>query len=116
MCRTLEDYLKFPYRMEIVPDTLEEGYAVSFPELPGCITCGDTMEEALRNAEDAKKVWLQACLEDGIPIPEPDMDFAVSDKEILWIPKPLHKKLLVKAAEEGISADTYGADILSKYA
>lgn len=116
MSRTLEEYCKLPYRMEIVPDTLEGGYAVCYPELPGCITCGDTMEEVLRNAEDAKRVWLEACLEDGIRIPEPEGDFPLPGKEILWIPKPLHNKLTEKASAEGISADEYGTDILSRYA
>ena len=39
---TLNEYMKLPYRMEIVPDTEEGGYAVMFPELPGCVTCGET--------------------------------------------------------------------------
>lgn len=45
---------------------------VSFPELPGCITCGRTVETAVENALDAKKEWIEAALEDGIPIHEPD--------------------------------------------
>ena len=37
---TLNEYMELPYRMEIVPDKEEGGYAVMFPELPGCMTCG----------------------------------------------------------------------------
>ena len=40
MKKTLNDYLKLPYRMEFVRDEAEGGYVVSFPDLPGCITCG----------------------------------------------------------------------------
>ena len=43
---TIEDYMKAPYRMEITPDTEEGGYVVSFPELPGSLSTGDTLEEA----------------------------------------------------------------------
>ncbi|WP_261797461.1 type II toxin-antitoxin system HicB family antitoxin [Dielma fastidiosa] len=41
-------------------------------DLPGCITCGDTVQDAIINAQDAKKAWLEAALEEGIEIYEPD--------------------------------------------
>ena len=53
--RTLEEYMRLPYRMEIIPDTIEGGFAVRFPELPGCLTCADTMEEAVKNAFSSRK-------------------------------------------------------------
>ena len=69
--KTLNEYLKLPYKMEIVPDIDEGGFVVSFPELVGCITCADTLEEALKNAEDAKYEWLIAAIESGADIPVP---------------------------------------------
>ncbi|MCM1333902.1 MAG: type II toxin-antitoxin system HicB family antitoxin [Bacteroides sp.] len=66
--KTLAYYMTLPYKMEIVPDADEGGYAVSFPELPGCVTCADTLEQALKNAEDAKREWLNAALKDGVRI------------------------------------------------
>ncbi len=63
--------MALPYRMEIVPDIDEGGFVVSYPELPGCITCADTIEKALKKAEDAKREWLAAALDDGIEIAEP---------------------------------------------
>ena len=57
--------------MEVIEDPTEGGFVVSFPELPGCITCGQTLENALANALDAKKAWLEAALEDGLVIQEP---------------------------------------------
>lgn len=72
MMQTLNDYLTMNYRMEIVEDKDEGGFVVSFPELPGCITCGETVESAVANALDAKKAWLEAAMEDGIEIHEPD--------------------------------------------
>ena len=67
--KTLNEYLKMPYRMEVVEDPEEGGFVVSYPDLPGCITCGETMESAIANAKDAQKAWLEAALEDGIKIP-----------------------------------------------
>lgn len=63
--KTLNEYLALPYRMELVKDPDEGGFVVSFPDLPGCITCGETLEAAVANAADAKRAWLQAALEDG---------------------------------------------------
>lgn len=59
--KTLDEYLKKPYRMNIKEDKDEGGYVVSFPELPGCITCGETIESAVKNAEDAKKRMAYSC-------------------------------------------------------
>ena len=70
--KTLNDYFTMNYRMEIIEDKDEGGFVVSFPELPGCITCGETVESAVANALDAKKAWLEAAMEDGIEIHEPD--------------------------------------------
>lgn len=60
------------YLLKIVEDKEEGGFVVSYPELPGCITCGETIEIALENALDAKKAWIEATLEEGIKIHEPD--------------------------------------------
>lgn len=63
--------MKLSYKTEINSDTSEQGYVISFPELPGCITCGETLASALANAEDCKREWLTAALEMKISIPIP---------------------------------------------
>ena len=47
--KTLDEYLKMPYRMEIVPDLDEGGFVASYPELPGCLSAGKTIEDAAKN-------------------------------------------------------------------
>jgi predicted RNase H-like HicB family nuclease len=69
--KTLEYYMNLPYRPELLPDPDEDGYVVRYPDLPGCITTGKTKNDALANAEDAKRSWLKAALEDGVKIKEP---------------------------------------------
>lgn len=49
------------------------GYSVEFPDVPGCITQGDTMDEALAMAKDALELVLEEYL-DGKPLPSPDTD------------------------------------------
>lgn len=47
------------------------GYSVDFPDLLGCVTEGDTLEEAIRMAEDALRIYLYSLKEDGEAAPEP---------------------------------------------
>ncbi len=112
--KTLNEYLALPYRMEIVEDCDEGGYVVSFPELPGCITCGETVEAAVANAVDAKREWLAAALEEGITIHEPDDLASYSGQFKLRISKSLHRSLTEHAKREGISMNQYCVYLLSK--
>ncbi len=70
--KTLSEYLALPYHMEIIEDHDEGGYVASFPELPGCLSCGETVSDAIANAMDAKRAWLEAALEEGVSIREPN--------------------------------------------
>ncbi len=58
------------YTVLLTPDPDEGGYTVTVPALPGCITEGDTLEEALANAREAIKCHLEGLALDGEPIPE----------------------------------------------
>ncbi len=50
----------------------EDGaYVAEVPELPGCISDGETYAEALANAEDAVRAWIETARDLGRPIPEP---------------------------------------------
>ena len=69
--KTVDEYMKEPYRMEITPDIEEGGYVISFPDLPGCLTSGETIEKAVQNAEDAKRAWFTVAIEEQIAIPDP---------------------------------------------
>lgn len=46
------------------------GYTVEFPDLPGCVTEGKNLEEAIEMATDAASGWILDELEEGNPIPE----------------------------------------------
>jgi predicted RNase H-like HicB family nuclease len=63
----VKDYYVFPARIFVEAD----GVSVNFPDLPGCLTCGDTEEEALKNAKEALALHLYGMEQDGDPIPEP---------------------------------------------
>lgn len=112
--RTLDDYMAMKYRMEVIEDKDEGGYVVSFPELPGCITCGETVESAIVNAMDAKKTWLEAAIEDGIQIHEPDSLEEYSGQFKLRLPRSLHRSLAEHSKREGISMNQYCVYLLSR--
>ena len=116
--KSIEYYMNLPYRLELVPDIDEGGYAARYPDLPGCITCSDTLEGALDNIIDAKRAWLEAALSDGIEIPEPvkEVDLSqYSGQFKLRMPKSLHRSLSIHARQEGISMNQYCVYLLSKY-
>lgn len=112
--KTIDDYMKKAYRMEIVEDKDEGGLIVTYPDLPGCISCGETIESAVANAIDAKEVWLEAAIEEGIEINEPDSLDDYSGQFKLRIPKSLHKSLAEHSQREGISMNQYCVYLLSK--
>lgn len=67
---SLADYLQLNYPITFYPEP-EGGYTVMIKDLPGCISQGDTLEEAVQNIQEAKEVWLETALEcnDEIPLP-----------------------------------------------
>ena len=99
--KTLEDYMKLNYRLEFEPDEEEGGYVAYFPELPGCITMGDTIEEA-------------AALENAMQIPLPEKKDKYSGQFKLRVPKALHKLLSQHAKQEGISMNQYCVYLLTR--
>lgn len=49
----------------------EDGISIEFPDLPGCLPCAQTQEEAFRNAREALGLHLYGMEQDHDPIPEP---------------------------------------------
>lgn len=64
--------LKYPYILERDDDG---SYCIEYPDLPGCMTCGATIEEAIKMGEDAEGSWISSALQDGSHIPEPKYTF-----------------------------------------
>ncbi|MDO4766092.1 MAG: toxin-antitoxin system HicB family antitoxin [Eubacteriales bacterium] len=112
--KNLNEYLSLAYRMEISEDTSEGGFIVSFPELPGCISSGETIESAIKNIQNAKQEWLSAAIEEGLDIPMPNSSEDYSGQFKLRIPKTLHKKLAENSKKEGISMNQYCLFLLSR--
>ena len=80
-----QSLLSYTVLFEPVP---EGGYIVTVPALPGCVTEGDTLEEAREMAVDAIKCYCESLLKDGEPLPV--------DVEL---PEPVKEKLQVALGE-----------------
>ena len=115
MNKDMKYYEALQYRINIIPDTEEGGFTVSYPELPGCFSCGDTIEEALSNSVDAKREWFAACMEEGLHIPEPAAE-EYSGQFRIRVPKSLHRRISENAKAEGVSMNSYCTFILARYA
>lgn len=59
------------YYRVLVAEDAPRGWSAVFPDLPGCATCGDTLNDALRMALDAAAGWIETTAEHGEAIPAP---------------------------------------------
>lgn len=108
---------KPPYPFEayshiISPISREDGggFLITFPDLPGCMSDGETEAEAVANGKDAFKAWVAARKDAAKEIPEPlyrpDTVPEVSGKFVTRLPKSVHAKLAERAKAEGVSLNT----------
>jgi len=102
MKKDLDYYLKLPYTIELIPDS-EQGWFVRIKELRGCMSQGNTVQEAYEMIQDAMRGWLEVAIEDNIPIPEPAPDEDYSGKFVVRLPRSLHRQLAQTAEREGVS-------------
>jgi len=113
MVKDLDYYMALSYKVEVIEDKEEGGFALHCPELPGCITYADTLEHGFKMIQDAKLCWFTACLEDGVEIPEPSNLEDYSGQFRLRMPRSLHKNLAERSRREGISMNQLCIYLLS---
>lgn len=102
------------YMHEMTPLSEEDGggFMITFPDLPGCMSDGETIEEAIANGRDAFNACISAMVDMGRPVPPPSarpvelMELEASGKFIMRVPKGLHARLAARAKREGVSLNT----------
>src|SRR5580700_9406549 len=67
--------MRYPIAIEIGTETA--AYGVVVPDLPGCFSAGDTLDEAVTAAEEAAAAWIDATLDTGGAVPTPSSIEAV---------------------------------------
>lgn len=111
--KDLSYYLNLKYPFTVSQDSTGS-YLVEYPDLNGCFSCGDTLEDAIAMAEDAKLAWFETALENNIIIPLPKQLDNFSGNIKLRVPKSLHHSLSKNAKREGVSMNQYCVYLLSK--
>ncbi len=66
------------YPIAIEPGSSTVAFGVIVPDLPGCFSAGDTLDEAMAGAEEAVAAWVDAALDSGQAIPPPTRLDAIS--------------------------------------
>ena len=111
--KSLEHYLSLRYPVTLVPEA-EGGYTALIPDLPGCISVGETPEEALAMIEDARRLWIKTAFENNEEIPLPQSERSYSGRLLLRMPRSLHRRLAEGAAREGVSLNQYIVALLQE--
>lgn len=81
-------------RYTVIVEKVQSNYSAYVPDLPGCVTTGETVDEVLVNMQEAIAVHLKTMEELGIPIPEPTTlpDVLLSDGEFRLIEPYDHRR------------------------
>lgn len=101
-----EKVLDYPFKVRHLSKEEGGGYLIEYPDLPGCMSDGETIDEAIENGRDAVLCWVSAAKESGRTIPKPGSLEKHSGKWVQRVPKSIHLQLVEKAEEEGVSLNT----------
>ena len=106
--KSLEYYLGLDYPVELTHEPDDGGYwAAEIIDLPGCVSHGDTPEEAIENLNEAKRLWIEDHLANGYAVPEPVEARGFSGRVLLRLPQSVHYRLSRDAAREGVSLNSH---------
>ncbi len=105
--------LDYPVELSRWDESEESYWVAEIPDLPGCVADGDTPDEAVESLEEAKRLWIEARLENGHPVPEPTDTRGYSGRLLLRMPRSLHRKLAAQSRREGTSLNMYVVSLLS---
>ena len=106
------------YEIRIYPKIADDGstyWTAIYPSIPECIGGGDTVEEAIRDAEENLAVYLEFLEEEGKKIPEDDYKTEYSGKIALRVSKSTHRKIAEMSENEGISINLLLNNAIENY-
>jgi len=109
---TLDEYLHLEYPFNVLADP-DGGYVIEFPDLKGCLTQTDSLDDVAPMAEEARSLWIEAAYEHSIDIPLPSYPEEYSGKFVVRLPRSLHRRLAESAGREGVSLNQYVVMLLS---
>lgn len=102
------------YPIKVFYSEEDKGFIAVIPDLPGCSAFGETEDEAIKQVKIAQELWIKTAKREGRKIPRPSSEVVYSGKILARTPKSLHKALMEKAKEEGVSLNQFIVYLLSK--
>ncbi len=102
------------YPIKVFYSEEDKGFIAVITDLPRCSAFGETEEEAIREVKVAEGLWIKTARKEGRKIPVPSQEDAYSGKILARTPRSLHKALMEKAKEEGVSLNQLVVYILSR--
>lgn len=105
---------EYPFTIHELTRDDGAGFLIEFPDLPGCMSDGETVEEAIVNGFDAVQCWISVAKETGREVPTPGEIESHSGKWVQRVPRTLHAKLTKQAKREHVSLNTLVVSILSE--
>lgn len=103
---------EYPFEITVLPEDDGGGYLIAFPDLPGCMSDGETIEQAIQNGQDAVSCWLEVAEERGQDIPKPGGSH--SGQFVQRLPKSLHTRLAALAKAENTSLNQLSATFIAE--
>lgn len=95
---------EYPFVIRRLSEEEGSGYLIEYPDLPGCMSDGQTPEKAIANGRDAVKSYLLSCRKYGDKIPKPGT--SASGQWRQRVPRSIHSRLVARAEREGVSLNT----------
>jgi antitoxin HicB len=93
----------YPFEIRPLSDEEGGGYLILFPDFADCVSDGATVDEAIRNGQDALRATIAALKARGLPVPLPNGGGTASGKFVARVPRTIHARLASRARAEGVS-------------
>ncbi|MBA3947548.1 MAG: toxin-antitoxin system HicB family antitoxin [Herpetosiphonaceae bacterium] len=110
----LQEYLNLTYPFHVDAD-VDGGYVIVFPDLPGCMTQVDSLDQVGLMAEEIRTLWIETAYAQGLEIPLPAQPHEFSGKFNVRIPRSLHRILVESAEQDGVSLNQYIVGLLARH-
>ena len=114
MGRDKFDLDAYPFQIRLLSKEDGGGFLIEYPDVPGCMSDGETPEEAIENGRDALRSCLRTMCEFRDPLPRPGSFAGSSGQWRQRVPKSLHARLVARAAQEGVSLNTLVTALLAE--
>ena len=101
------------YQFTVRPLSKDEGggYLLEYPDIPGCMSDGETVEEAIANGREALRDCIEVFRESGRKLPKPSVEAAQWRQRL---PRTLYLKLTKQAESEGVSINSLVTAIIAE--